>query len=105
MLNIYKLGKVCTDYTPVWKCMHSATVLAISQKTYGLQKKCAESMCSIFLYNFHARNFCFDEHSGLHPRYTEKNAYVFTQSVHHICPVLPKLEHMGKVSKNGWYQI
>jgi hypothetical protein len=104
VLNIHKLGKVYT-YTPVWKCMQSALVLALQQKISDLQKKCTESMCSIFLYNFHAQNFCFDEHNGLHPRYTAEHMHVFTQGVHHICQILPKLEHVGKVSKNDRYQI
>ena len=56
-------------------------------------------MCSIFLYNFHPRNFSFDEHSGLHPRHAEKHMHIFTQGVHHICPILPKLEHVRKISK------
>jgi len=27
--------------------------------------------------------------------------HVFTQGVHHVRPILPKLAHVGKVSKKG----
>jgi len=107
VLNKHKLRKACADFTPVWKCMHSATVLALSPKFKIYRKSDLKvKVCVLFfLYNFYAWHFCFDEHSGLQPTYTEKHTHVFTQGVHHICHILPKLEHVGKVSKNGWYQI